>query len=78
MVLFQARFCLRNHRLFFHAWDYGHQTMRDFGDKSLKASRVLHRSKTVNLDDGVRECLRRFLREIMPDSAGDDPVRVLS
>src|SRR5690349_8728824 len=33
-------------------------------------------SPAVDLDDGVRECLRCLLREVVPDAAGDGVVRV--
>ena len=34
--------------------------------------------EAVGLEDGVDECVGRFLREVVPDAAGDDLVRVLA
>jgi hypothetical protein len=37
---------------------------------------VRSRSIPVDLDDGFSEGLWRFLREIVPDPTGDEPVRI--
>src|ERR1022692_795463 len=36
------------------------------------------RSKAVNVDDGLRECLRSFLRQIVPDTTLDEPVFIFA
>src|SRR5205085_8174507 len=35
-------------------------------------------SETVNLDNGLGKRLRGFLRQIVPDAARDDPVRIFA
>ncbi len=40
--------------------------------------RLTHRSITVNFDNSVGKGLRRFLRQIVPDAALDEPVRIFA
>src|SRR6185369_8065276 len=51
----------------------------DFMTSSLKRGRrELSRSEAIDIDDRLRECLRRFLRQIVPDTARDGPMRILA
>src|ERR1700727_1432021 len=45
---------------------------------ALGRPRGLHRSVAVDVDDGLGKSLRSLLRQIVPDAAGDGPMRVLA
>jgi len=36
------------------------------------------RREGVDVDHGSDECVRRFLREVVADATGDQPVRILA
>src|SRR5438874_13002950 len=50
----------------------------DFMTGSLTRRCELLRSESIDVDDRLRKGLGRFLRQIVPDAAGDGPMRILA
>jgi hypothetical protein len=47
-----------------------------FAGSGNRRGRLPRTRSGVDLDNGIREGLRRFLGQVVPDASGDNPMRI--